>query len=984
MASGKKRPAPEEEPAEADAIHPSRKRRVENGQSQAELSKIIDNLRDEVPKVRIEATKALITALSAKSDEQPKNLDYSLNRLIKGVCSGAKAARPGFSIALAEVLRLGFTRSGWKLHGTVDRIISSTNPDSKAHSDEKRNDLIGRRFAFQAVLQSGVLANASDDDARYLFDAITELASQKEWLRGECGAMLYEFLKTKEGSQLKDETVRNLINSWLDKGLLKSPEGVVLWLTIKKAFSNVKLPKGQWQHNDPLSSQERPTLGKILQKNAVEAGDEANGTKKKQSGARQIRPNFAWEIILGHLYKEGENKFSQFWDECVATSIFSTASSTERKALGLQIFAKAVATAPAHLLQHVVHPNIVRCILDQRAKGDRALFEAAKVPLNQMVNRAKDDDGSAAAQAMVTKLLTILPLNVDKLTRSTVESLLAAIDDDNDLADTVAATVIRIRVPGLEDTVEAEKKRRMLVDVLLTIVRTRRGDPDQFFEGSESSQLADWLSELLKGLTNLGYSTAGAKTTPSLSSASQSLFRDRLMSCLGHLVDLPLNRALAAPTLVVETLRANEKGLLEKLSDEATSVLKDARKNLKDATQKSTSTTKGTATYMQAFRLLLALGMLQVYKQEPDSVGVLEDINACYHSPKETGDASEMLVELLLSFVSKQSALFRKLAEQVFAAFASEVTEDGLQSMIDILSQKESLAGQQELFDQNDEDEVNGGAEESDEEDDEDDDEEEIDVEDMSDVELVNGEVVEKEDNDQSDDDGDEDEESGEGDEDEEAAFDRKLADALGTAGMESDEDSDGSDMDDDQMMALEPHLTNIFKERKKGSSKKQDNKDAKENIINFKNRVLDLLTVFVKSQYAKDITLNLIHPLVSLTRTTTNQATAKKALGVLEQYFDSCKRFKSGPKIESASQYFTLLHAVHEEMRQGGSKVHASACSRSSQFLAKLLIAKDEKHWEDVAIRYVKLQAEWRRDGEKSKIHPSVFNEWHSWSMQR
>ncbi|KAF2173405.1 hypothetical protein M409DRAFT_15689 [Zasmidium cellare ATCC 36951] len=984
MATGKKRPAPQDEDVEV-AIHPSRKRRVENGQSQAELAKIIDNLRDEVPQVRIEATKALIKTLSAKSDDRSQNLDYSLNRLIKGVCSGAKAARPGFSIALAEVLRLGFTASEWKLPGIVDRIIASTNPDSKAHSDEKRNDLIGRRFAFQSVLQSGVLANASDNDARYLFDAVTELASQKEWLRGECGAMLYEFLKSKEGSQLKDETVRNLINSWLDKGLLKSPEGVVLWLTIKKAFPDVKLPKGQWHHNDPLSSQERSTLGKILQKNAVEAGEETNGAAKKQSGARQVKPSFVWDVILGYLYKEGENKFSQFWDECVATSVFSTASSTERKALGLQIFTKAIGTAPAELLQYVVHPNIVRCILDQRAKGDRALFEAAKVPLNQMVNRGRNDDGSDAAQAIVSKLLTILPPNVDKLTRSTVESLLAAIDEDDDLANTAVGVISLMRTPGLEDTAEAEKKRRMLADVLLTIIRARRGEPEQFFDGPESTQLAEWLSELLKGLTNLGYSTSGAKTIPSLTATSQSLFRDRLMSCLGHLVDLPLNRALLAPTFVVETLREAEKSLLDKLSDEALAVLKDARKNLKDATKKSTSTTSGTATYMQAFRLLLALGMLQVYKQEPDSIGVLEDINACYHSPKEAGDASEMLVELLLSFVSKQSALFRKLAEQVFAAFASEVTEDGLQSMIDILSQKESLAGQQELFDQNDEDEADGGAEESDEEDGEDDEEEEIDVEDMSDVELVNGEVVEKEDDDDDDDlNSDEDSEGGEGDEDEEAAFDRKLADALGTAGMDSDEDEDGSDMDDEQMMALEPHLTNIFKERQKGSSKKQDNKDAKENIVNFKNRVLDLLTVFVKSQYAKDITLNLLHPLVTLTRTTSNQATAKKALGVLEQYFDTCKRFKTGPKLDSASLHFTLLDAIHEEMRQGGSKIHAGACSRSSQFLAKLLVAKDEKHWEAVAGRYVKLQAEWRRDGEKSKIHPSVFNEWHSWSMQR
>ncbi|KAI7044259.1 hypothetical protein KC352_g46365, partial [Hortaea werneckii] len=176
-----------------------------------------------------------------------------------------------------------------------------------------------------------------------------------------------------------------------------------------------------------------------------------------------------------------------------------------------------------------------------------------------------------------------------------------------------------------------------------------------------------------------------------------------------------------------------------------------------------------------------------------------------------------------------------------------------------------------------------------------------IDVEDMSDVELVNGEEAGSE-NDESEDE-DDDSSSSESDsadasgDDEEAVFDRKLADALGTAKADEGSDDDESDMDDEQMMALEPHLTNIFKERKKDASKKQEGKDAKENIINFKNRVLDLLNIYVKGQYGQTLALDLILPLTILVRTTTSKPTSEKAFAVLKQYFDSCSKHKTLPQ---------------------------------------------------------------------------------------
>ena len=78
--------------------------------------------------------------------------------------------------------------------------------------------------------------------------------------------------------------------------------------------------------------------------------------------------------------------------------------------------------------------------------------------------------------------------------------------------------------------------------------------------------------------------------------------------------------------------------------------------------------------------------MFQLYNGEPEATTILEDLNLCYDKfiqHKEGADgASEVLIEVLLSFISRPSVLLRKTAEQIFGTFASEISSGGLQSMI--------------------------------------------------------------------------------------------------------------------------------------------------------------------------------------------------------------------------------------------------------------------------------------------------------------
>ena len=294
----------------------------------------------------------------------------------------------------------------------------------------------------------------------------------------------------------------------------------------------------------------------------------------------------------------------------------------------------------------------------------------------------------------------------------------------------------------------------------------------------------------------------------------------------------------------------------------------------------------------------------------------------------------------------------RKLAEQVFAVFAADLTRDALQTMLDVLEQTEGLSGQNALFQQ--------GGQASEPEDLEDDDVEVMDVEEPA-PEASNDEI-DVEDASISPTSDDSDSDASDSGSSEVARFDKALASTLKTSkpdtmskdGQAGDHDGNVSDssvsdtsMTDSQMLALEPHLTAIFKEqvaagqinslqdehkrkksKKQGSEHKRAAAQARETIINFKNRVLDLLDLWLKQHPSMPLTLDVIPSFLSLIRNTRNKQIADKTIGTLRTFYDSAKR-KGLPLIaagslssisnptasgEEAQTLLGLMESIHSE----------------------------------------------------------------------
>ncbi|KAJ2894742.1 DNA-directed DNA polymerase, partial [Coemansia aciculifera] len=159
----------------------------------------------------------------------------------------------------------------------------------------------------------------------------------------------------------------------------------------------------------------------------------------------------------------------------------------------------------------------------------------------------------------------------------------------------------------------------------------------------------------------------------------------------------------------------------------------------------------------------------------------------------------EVLTDVLIGFMTRDSHALRKLCEHVFAPFAELVTEAALDAIIGVLQAKEGVAGEE-----------GGGIDahmEVDTEDEEDEEEEEKD----NDALVVDEELR------------------------------RKIHEALGnTAHDDSKEEVEGEEetFDDEQMTVFDDKLAEIFAQKKQ---QKTAVRDLRISFVNFKLRVLDL-----------------------------------------------------------------------------------------------------------------------------------------------
>lgn len=175
--------------------------------------------------------------------------------------------------------------------------------------------------------------------------------------------------------------------------------------------------------------------------------------------------------------------------------------------------------------------------------------------------------------------------------------------------------------------------------------------------------------------------------------------------------------------------------------------------------------------------------------------------------------------------------------------------------------------------------------------------------------------------------------------------------------GDDNDEDEDEDDdksMDDDQMMQLDDNLAEIFrarKEEKKG--KKGERREffldlfnvltslkdigAQREATHFKNRVLDLLDIFIRKQPTSKYLVLVVAPLIrALLGTSSDEKDfSEKLHGLIRNRLSKSKDIPKGANIEHTSE---ALEQMHTLARKTHPREHLADISICSLYLSRVL----------------------------------------------
>jgi len=156
----------------------------------------------------------------------------------------------------------------------------------------------------------------------------------------------------------------------------------------------------------------------------------------------------------------------------------------------------------------------------------------------------------------------------------------------------------------------------------------------------------------------------------------------------------------------------------------------------------------------------------------------------------------------------------------------------------------------------------------------------------------------------------------------------------VGTIAEAADEESEG-DLDDEQMMAMDDQLALIFKDK---ARRKKGKEGAQREAMHFKNRVMDLLDVFVRRQPTSPHILQFLVPLLALTFSDEKQV-SEKATGLLMSRLGKVKDVPSGIDIGKTSE---ILKDLHIRARKVHSRDSVTIIGRCSLYISKALLHVD------------------------------------------
>ena len=285
---------------------------------------LYDTLGSEDGLERLGAANAIISGLLGGTGVEESTLQKHLERrLFRGLASGRKGSRLGFSVVLTEILSELFGAkdlaaqkySNLTFDRILDFLVTKTKPEGDLSGQEEKDHALGLLFGLQSFVRSNILFGTTGH-WNDILDRLLGLAKKKPWIREECGWVVVEAL-----AQMSQSQAEYTLEQLCDAGLAPSPEGVGIWLTARNRFPDMKLPSKPWGKSaNPLDHLK--TLGKALKESS--SGNQSANEKQQatQTGSWNSKLHFVWNILLAQYAQDATadgstSNFENFWKVAV-------------------------------------------------------------------------------------------------------------------------------------------------------------------------------------------------------------------------------------------------------------------------------------------------------------------------------------------------------------------------------------------------------------------------------------------------------------------------------------------------------------------------------------------------------------------------------------------------------------------------------------------------------------------------------------------
>ncbi|XP_022050041.2 myb-binding protein 1A-like protein [Acanthochromis polyacanthus] len=850
--------------------------------------------------VRLKAVENLIQYLKTQNKED--ELEYTFKRLVDGLGHTRETARPGFSLALGQVLSAFEDVS---LQSVLDRIKEKHSLQA-VKKKLARNAMFGNLFGVLALHQSGRLSK-EPQVVLGCVKLLQNLSQHKQHLKDLPNKTMTDIL-----SEIPEEVFEEVLLNALQTDLasaFRTPEQLQLLLVALQRFPQTLKPKklkNLLGSSTIINADNIPRLTEVLKM-------AAQSVKKER-----VLPAVVLDLLKLSLK---EDSFQLFWNKAIVDGMLKEQQGPTHF-LSFRLLGAALPLLSLSQLKEVLSGEVMMLYGEHvvtAQKPDRfKLAPEMDDYVSSFLQGCRDSDRQLAVMLGFSSLTNqgypVVPSvwrvvqhlqpaallgYVDWLKNAFLQPQMDRLLDfstrkqkSNQEGKEQENSVFRLRkwivarLSSIIDNHQVKKQEELIMDVARFVFfhaffSTRKASADI---AETKEKLSVPLDERTRGvLVNSFFGLLMSMHHLPLSDDSAEAAAVNQKRVLGVTADGNMwiyHLVQYADVLLNQPKHVQSSRPFSPEQRQAWDSMLESVANLKKKAK------KGPSAESSAFQQLFLLVGMHLFKAPEELLDIMKDLQSCMdkaqekkakkkkkkkqaseqqqqQEEEEEPEWVEVMVDILLSLLSQQSRHIRQVCKTVFSSICPHVTAAALTTILDVLDpdRDDEEDGAVVVTDDTNKPQKKKSKDGDENEEMEDD---ESDESDEDSDEEAEDEAMEEE---EKDDDEEEEMESEEVDQNFRLEL-MKVLQQQNALATEEDGSSD-EDMDDDAMMELDKSLSALFSEQKKKTQAKKDEKAKlqKERTLvrEFKIKVLDLVEVFVARQAGSPLVLGLVEPLLTI-----------------------------------------------------------------------------------------------------------------------